>query len=112
MTPSLSVLEDKGIEIEEDPTDIKSLPPYAEDLRQLLLNFKEIVPFSEVWSAFSKLCTVLNVFRLPQTEAEAGAVVQKRQRPLEQGIACEAVHLLRFWSPNVSSKMECSYDFA
>ena len=48
MAPSLSTLRTNGIEIEEDPTRITPLPPYAEDLRRLLLNFEEIVPLSRV----------------------------------------------------------------
>ena len=54
MVPSLSTLEEKGIEIEEDPSDITELPPYANDLRELLLNFKEIVPINRVCQVFSE----------------------------------------------------------
>ena len=48
MVPSLSTLKNKGIKIEEHPSDITQLPPYVNDLRKLLLNFKEIVPINRV----------------------------------------------------------------
>ena len=48
MTPSIHTLENSGIEIEDDPSDITPLPRYAEKLRQLLLNFDEIVPINRV----------------------------------------------------------------
>ena len=53
MAPPLSVLKAKGITIEEDPAQITPLPPYAEDLRQLLLNFEGIVPLIKVLSVYS-----------------------------------------------------------
>ena len=53
MVPSLPTLRNNGIEIEEDPRHITPLPPYAEDLRQLLLNFREIVPLNRVWPSLS-----------------------------------------------------------
>ena len=48
MAPSSSTLEKTGIKIETNPSDITALSPCAEELRQLLLNFTEIVPHSQV----------------------------------------------------------------
>ncbi|KAL8830181.1 MAG: hypothetical protein Q9191_001577 [Dirinaria sp. TL-2023a] len=44
MAPSFPTLEKKCIKIEENPRNITRLPTYAEGLRQLLLNFKGILP--------------------------------------------------------------------
>ncbi|KAL9104270.1 MAG: hypothetical protein Q9163_000766 [Psora crenata] len=46
VVPSFPILKEHGIRIEEDPGDITPLPQYANDLRRLLLTFKEIVPFN------------------------------------------------------------------
>lgn len=51
MTPALEVLQRNGIEIETDPRKITQLPPYAKDLRDMLLNFERVVPFNKVCSA-------------------------------------------------------------
>lgn len=48
MVPSLKVLRNTGIEIEEDPEHITPLPPHAKELRDLLLNFEGIVPLGAV----------------------------------------------------------------
>ncbi len=55
LVPSLKVLQESGIEIEEDLRHIQPLPPYAEDLRKLLLNFTQIIPRNTVWPASSGL---------------------------------------------------------
>lgn len=55
MVPPLRVLQDSGIAIEEDSSHIKPLPPYAEDLWKLLLDFTGIIPLSQVWSAAFEL---------------------------------------------------------
>lgn len=47
MTPALEVLQRNGIEIETDPRKITQLPPYAKDLRDMLLNFERVVPFNK-----------------------------------------------------------------
>ena len=82
MIPTLSILNNNSIEIEEDPRNITPLPSYAEDLRQLLLNFKEIVPLNKVWSALSEPCITTNAFLLSQIESGSKAVVQKRRASL------------------------------
>ena len=51
MAPTLKVLREHGIEIEEDPGEITPLPSYAKNLRDMLLNFERVVPFNKVWSA-------------------------------------------------------------
>lgn len=51
MAPTSNVLQESGIEIEEDPEDITPLPPYAKKLRDMLLNFEGVVSFNKVWSA-------------------------------------------------------------
>ena len=48
MVPPRELLEEIGIEFEEDPNDITELPPYVNDLRELLLNFNEIIPLGRV----------------------------------------------------------------
>lgn len=54
MVPRLDVLKNSGIEIENDPMNIKPLPPYAEGLRDLLLDFDGIVPLNKVCFIFSE----------------------------------------------------------
>lgn len=51
MAPTLKVLQETGIEIEEDPGKVTLLPPYAKKFRDMLLNFERVVPFNKVWSA-------------------------------------------------------------
>ena len=48
MVPPLHVLEQNGMRIETDHEKIKPLPPYAEELRELLLNFQGIIPLMQV----------------------------------------------------------------
>ena len=48
MAPTLEVLQESGIEIEQDPGDIIALPPYAKELRDMLLNFEKIIPLQKV----------------------------------------------------------------
>ena len=48
MAPTLKVLQESGIEIEQDPGNITALPPYAKDLRDMLLNFEKIIPLQKV----------------------------------------------------------------
>ena len=55
MVPGLRVLQDSGIEIEDDPDNIKPLPPYAKELRDLLLNFEGILPLDQVHNAYCSL---------------------------------------------------------
>ena len=52
MAPTLSTLKDNGIVIEDDPKYMTRLPPCAEELRQLLLNFRSILPLSRVCTVF------------------------------------------------------------
>ena len=51
MAPTSEVLLESGIEIEEDPGDTTPLPPYAKELRDMLLNFERVVPFNKVYLA-------------------------------------------------------------
>ena len=48
MAPTLEVLQESGIKIEQDPGDITPLPPYAKELRDMLLNFEKIIPLQKV----------------------------------------------------------------
>ena len=48
MAPSLVVLKESGITIEDDEEEHQPFPPAIEDLRQTLLNFQEIIPLDEV----------------------------------------------------------------
>ena len=51
MAPTLEVLQESGIEIEQDPGDIIALPPNAKELRDMLLNFEKIIPLQKVCSS-------------------------------------------------------------
>ena len=48
MAPGRKVLEDCGIRFEVEPEHVSTLLTYVEDLRDLLLNFRQIIPTSEV----------------------------------------------------------------
>ena len=58
MAPTLEVLQESGIEIEQDPGDIIVLPPYAKELRDMLLNFEKIIPLQKVCSSSFNLGTL------------------------------------------------------
>ncbi|KAK0514049.1 hypothetical protein JMJ35_003771 [Cladonia borealis] len=46
MAPTSRAPHKSGIKIEEDPKNITPLPPYAKELRDMLLNFEGVVPFN------------------------------------------------------------------
>ena len=51
MAPTSKAPHASGIEIEEDSSHITPLPPYAKELRDMLLNFEGVVHLNKVWSA-------------------------------------------------------------